>query len=130
MTLAVLDSLCPSTPRKFGVSSRSPASGCFSDRISSVSTMRRPSVPAPRALIAFAVAAVALSGCGKTGAPSVAGGGPLRHLAPIEAQGAVSLTTRNTARVGGADTTVDAAAVARVVYPGITAGSRPQAVVL
>ena len=72
-----------------------------------------------------------VGGCGKTGPQqTVSGGGPLQRLAPVEAEGAVSVTTRNTTRVGGADSTVDAAAVARVVYQGITASSRPQAVVL
>ncbi len=88
--------------------------------------------PQPRLLCALTLVAIAaiIAGCGKTGPQPVSGGGPLRRLAPVEAQGAVSLTTRNTTRVGGADTFVDAASVARVVYPGLTAGSRPQAVVL
>jgi len=85
--------------------------------------------PSPTVLCTL-LAAVAIAGCGKTEAGSVAGGGPLRRLTPVEAQGAISVTTRNTTRVGGADTTVDAASVARVVYPGLTAGSRPQAVVV
>jgi len=54
----------------------------------------------------------------------------LRALAPVEAQGAVSVTTRNTTRVGGANAAADAAAVARVAYPGLTSASRPQTVVL
>jgi len=87
--------------------------------------MRR-SLPAS---LAVPLLLVLLSGCGKAGS-SVPGGGPLRKLAPVEAQGAISVTTRNTTRLGGASTTVDAAAVARAVYPGLTAGSRPRAVVL
>jgi hypothetical protein len=79
---------------------------------------------------ALVIAATIVAGCGKTGPEPVAGGGPTRHLAPVEAEGAISLSTRNTTRVGGADTTVDAAAVARLVYPGLTSTSRPQAVVL
>ena len=72
-----------------------------------------------------------IAGCGKTGTQTVSsGGGPLQRLAPVEAEGAVSVTTRNTTRVGGADSTVDAASVARVVYQGITPSSRPQAVVI
>ncbi|HEX4629005.1 MAG TPA: hypothetical protein VH137_09470, partial [Gemmatimonadales bacterium] len=35
-----------------------------------------------------------------------------------------------TTRVGGADTTADAAAVARLVYPGLTPSTRPRAVVV
>jgi hypothetical protein len=74
--------------------------------------------------------ATILGGCGKSGPAPVPGGGPTRHLAPVEAEGAVSLSTRNTTRLGGADTLVDAAAVARLVYPGLTGPTRPQAVVL
>ncbi|HEX4436306.1 MAG TPA: cell wall-binding repeat-containing protein [Solirubrobacteraceae bacterium] len=74
--------------------------------------------------------ALLIAGCGKTGPEAAPGGGPLRKLAPVAAEGAVSVTTRNTSRVGGAEAAVDAAAVARVVYEGLTAGSRPQVVVL
>jgi hypothetical protein len=42
----------------------------------------------------------------------------------------VSVATKNTTRLGGADPAADAAAVARAVYPGLTAATRPQAVVL
>lgn len=68
-------------------------------------------------------------GCGKS---SVGGsdGGPARALAPVARQGAVSVTTRNTTRVGGASVAVDAAAVARAVYPGLTADSRPRLAVV
>ena len=38
--------------------------------------------------------------------------------------------TKNTTRMGGSDPASDAAAVARAVYPGLTAATRPQAVVL
>ena len=61
---------------------------------------------------------------------SSSGGGPTRKLAPVAAQGAVSVATRNTTRLGGADAAADAAAVARAVYPGLTPATRPQAVVL
>jgi hypothetical protein len=73
----------------------------------------------------------ALSGCGKTAgqAPS-ASGGPGRRLAPVSAQGAVSVVTRNTTRLGGAEPAADAAAVARAVYPGLTSESRPGMVVV
>lgn len=87
--------------------------------------------PSPRRLpatLAVCAAALALAGCGKS--EQYAGGGPTRKLAPVAAQGAVSLSTRNTTRLGGADTPTDAAAVARAVYPGLTAATRPQAVVL
>jgi hypothetical protein len=71
-----------------------------------------------------------IGGCGKTGPQTTSGGGPLQRLAPVEAEGAVSVTTRNTTRVGGADPAVDAASVARVVYQGLTPSSRPEAVVV
>ncbi len=68
---------------------------------------------ASRAIPAFAIVAIAtmFAGCGKTGPQSttsggVSGGGPLQRLAPVEAEGAVSVTTRNTTRVGGADSAV------------------------
>ncbi len=89
--------------------------------------MRRPLLRALGALLA-AGAVVVLGACGKGSDRQVAGGGPLRQLAPVEAQGAISVTTRNTTRVGGADAVADAAAVARVVYPGLTSTSRPRAV--
>ncbi|MHB8533724.1 MAG: hypothetical protein ACYDC2_13480 [Solirubrobacteraceae bacterium] len=76
-------------------------------------------------------AGLLMAGCGKAARQSSAGGGgPLRQLAPVERAGAVSVTTRNTTRVGGTSPAVDAAAVARVAYPGLTPGSRPQVVVL
>lgn len=42
----------------------------------------------------------------------------------------MSVATSNTTRLGGADAATDAAAVARTVYPGLTAATRPQTVVL
>ncbi len=51
-------------------------------------------------------------------------------VAPPSASGVLALATKNTTRVGGADPVLAAAAVARVVYPGLTATTRPQAVVL
>ncbi len=85
-------------------------------------------VPALRLAAAVLVCAVALAGCGKS-APSPAGtsGGP---IAQVSTAGAGGLATKNTTRLGGANPVIDAAAVARAVYPGLTAGSRPQAVVL
>jgi hypothetical protein len=70
----------------------------------------------------------ALAGCGKSSpSSSSASGGP---IAQVSTAGAGGLATKNTTRLGGADPVIDAAAVARAVYPGLTAGSRPQAVVL
>jgi len=81
------------------------------------------------ALLGVAFVAL-LAGCGKTTVAPSAGGGPARRLAPVAEQGAVSLSTRNTTRLGGVDAAADAAAVARTVYPGLTAETRPQAVTL
>jgi putative cell wall binding repeat protein len=81
------------------------------------------------ATLALAVAALTL-GCGKSQLSRPAQGGPTGRLAPLAAPGAVSVATRNTTRLGGADVSTDAAAVARAVYPGLTPASRPQAVVL
>ncbi len=81
------------------------------------------------AALPLAIAA-ALTGCGKGGVAQPSAGGPAAKLAPIAAQGAVSVTTRNTTRLGGADAATDAASVARTVYPGFTPSSRPQAVVV
>jgi hypothetical protein len=75
-------------------------------------------------------AAVGLAGCGKGGSEQLSGGGPTRQLAPVAAQGAVSVATRNTTRLGGADVAADAAAVARAVYPGLTVATRPLVAVL
>ena len=46
------------------------------------------------------------------------------------AAGTAATATRNTTRLGGANAVVDAAAVARTAYPGLTAGTRPRAVVI
>src|SRR3954452_5654218 len=78
-----------------------------------------------------ALAVLLAAGCGKgTRSAGQSGGGPLPSVAPVSEQGAVTVTTRNTTRVGGPDPVLDAAAVARVVYPGLTATSRPQAVLV
>jgi len=83
--------------------------------------------PVSRSLIAV-LAGAALAGCGKS-APLPAGssGAP---IAQVSTQGAGGLATKNTTRLGGSDPATDAAAVARAVYPGLTASTRPQAVVL
>jgi hypothetical protein len=88
-------------------------------------------VPAP-ALLATVLAGAALAGCGKS-APSGAGGygsGSAGPIAQVSTEGAAGLSTKNTTRLGGPDPATDAAAVARAVYPGLTASTRPQAVVL
>jgi hypothetical protein len=85
----------------------------------------------PRSLRLLAPLALAIlaGGCGKT-APSPS----LQKDAPAtpapSAPGVIGLATKNTTRLGGADPVTDAAAVAKAVYPGLTAATRPQAVVL
>jgi hypothetical protein len=81
-------------------------------------------------LAVLVLTAVGLTGCGKGGAEHFSSGGATRKLAPVAAEGALSVATRNTTRLGGANAAADAAAVARAVYPGLTAATRPQAVVL
>jgi predicted small lipoprotein YifL len=86
----------------------------------------------PRPLRAPCVLALvaALAGCGKSASLQAPTGGPAAKIAPVAAQGTVSVSTRNTTRLGGADAATDAAAVARAVYPGFTTTTRPQSVVL
>lgn len=85
------------------------------------------------ACLAVALAA-ALAGCGKSGrgteAQTTTEQGPIRTVTPVAKQGAVSLATRNTTRLGGTTPAADAAAVARAVYPGLTVATRPQAAIL
>jgi hypothetical protein len=80
------------------------------------------------AAIALALCATA-SGCGKTLSQQAAerGSGP---VAAVGTRGAGGLSTKNTTRLGGSGSAIDAAAVAVAVYPGLTAATRPQAVVL
>jgi hypothetical protein len=85
--------------------------------------------PLPAVLV-LVLAVAGLSGCGKVAPEQVAGGGPTRKLAAVAAQGAVSLATRNTTRLGGSDAATDAAAIARAAYLGLTPATRPLLVVL
>jgi hypothetical protein len=89
--------------------------------------------PPPRAvgvLLAVALAGT-LAGCGKTSLRRSAPiAGPNPAVAPVAAPGAVSVATKNTVRLGGAEPASDAAAVARAAYPGLTLSTRPQAVVI
>jgi len=84
----------------------------------------------PAALGATAIV-IALAGCGKT-APEQqsAGGGVETVIVHTGAAGTAATATRNTTRLGGSDAVADAAAVARAAYPGLTASTRPQAVVI
>ncbi len=49
-------------------------------------------------------------------------------MAAVSAQGAGGVSTKNTTRLGGSGSAVDAAAIAVAVYPGLTPATRPQAV--
>ncbi|MGH2831535.1 MAG: cell wall-binding repeat-containing protein [Solirubrobacteraceae bacterium] len=79
-------------------------------------------------LALLALLALACSGCGKSPPPSTSTG--TGEIPAVTAQGAVGVATKNTTRLGNSDPVVDAAAVARVVHPGLTADSRAQTVVL
>ncbi len=88
--------------------------------------MRKPSAPVAAATILLCAG---LAGCGKS-LPSPAPEAASGPVAAVGAHGAGGLSTANTTRIGGADATTDAAAVALTVYPGLTAATRPKAVVL
>ena len=86
------------------------------------------------AVCALAVAGTVASGCNKKnqGAP---GSKPQNGNSREEKQAARTLgfpafATKNTTRVGGADPTADAAAVAQAVYPGAGPQTRPRVVTL
>ena len=87
-----------------------------------------PARPRPYLAVLALTACALLAACGK--GPEAGSRGPAGTLAPVTKQGAVSVSTRNTTRLGGADVESDAAAVARAVYPGLTTGTRPQSVLL
>lgn len=87
-------------------------------------------IPTQRIAVAIAVACTTMYGCGKelhTQTPTGGGRGP---LAAVSENGAGGLSTKNTTRLGGATSAVDAAAVALAVYPGLTTATRPQAAVV
>jgi putative cell wall-binding protein len=81
------------------------------------------------AVIALTLA-VAVAGCGKTLPGGGQNGASMTAIAPVSPRGAGAVATKNTTRLGGADVATDAAAVAVAVHPGLTAASRPQAVVV
>lgn len=89
------------------------------------------SARATAALAALALGTVLLasaSGCGKS-ASMIGGDSGGAVTAPGE-HGAAALATKNTTRLGGSEPAGDAAAVALAVYPGLTAATRPQTVLL
>ncbi len=105
-----------------------PARRSRSDMLASVLAM--PAVRQRLLLSGLALALAALlAGCGKT-AELATTSGPSHTIAPLSRQGAVSVSTRNTTRLGGADEATDAASVARTVYPGLTSATRPALVLL
>jgi hypothetical protein len=69
-------------------------------------------------------------GCGKGLRAQTPTGGKGGSLAAVSESGAGGLSTKNTTRLGGATSVVDAAAVGVAVYPGLTPATRPEAVVL
>ncbi len=74
---------------------------------------------------------IALTGCGKTASEEQsAAPGVETIVIHTGAAGTAATATRNTTRLGGADAVDDASAVARAAYPGLTASTRPHAVVL
>jgi hypothetical protein len=93
---------------------------------------RGPRLSAP-ALGAAAAILIALAGtgCGKSASEQQsASGGVETVVIKTGAAGTAATVTRNTTRLGGSDAAADAAAVARAAYPGLTASTRPQAVVI
>ncbi len=99
---------------------RAPAGGA---RVRPVLRLFRVRSGGLRLVPVLALGACLLAACGKSAGPSSA-------LAPVAEQGAVSVVTGNTSRIGGSDPASDAAAVARSVYPGLTRSSSPEAVVV
>lgn len=72
-----------------------------------------------------------VAGCGKSGnSVGLEESRELNAAAPVASQGAAGQITRNTARLGGSEPIVDAAAVATAAHPGLSPASRPDAVVL
>ncbi len=81
------------------------------------------------AVAALALGTVLLAGAGGCGKSALTSGGSGRSSATPGEHGAAALATKNTTRLGGSEPAEDAAAVALAVYPGLTAATRPQAVV-
>jgi hypothetical protein len=93
---------------------------------------------APRTIAAALLAlAVVAAGCGRGGdttstttVKEPATGAKGTETTAAQDLGFPTFATKNTTRVGGADPIADAAAVARAVYTGTSAVTRPRAVVL
>lgn len=90
-----------------------------------------------KSLMLLAALALSIAGCGKSAVSgsssqrsSVGGGRSGESSTLLGSAGAGGIATANTNRLGGSSPALDAAAVARAVYPGFTAATRPRAVVI
>jgi ell wall binding domain 2 (CWB2) len=97
-----------------------------------LATLRR-SVPRRLPIVLLGCAALAIAGCGKKG--NDVGGGPVigkkgGDESAARALGFPAFATKNTTRVGGADPTADAAGVARAVFAGTSATTKPAAITI
>src|ERR1700733_1863779 len=94
------------------------------------SVLEMPSSPL-RPAAALLLGTALLAGCGKSlPAEGHSRGASVTTVAGTSQLAASGLATKNTTRLGGADPVADAAAVALATYPGLTAATRPQTVVL
>jgi len=124
------------TPRPRPCDAKAPAARCQGPgRLATVSPVPVERRPSRTTLAVFGALAatlvVVLAGCGKAAhSPQSAAGGVETVLVRTGAAGTPATATRNTTRLGGSNPVADAAAVARAAYPGPTAKTRPQAVVL
>jgi hypothetical protein len=89
-----------------------------------------PRLPAALALLGATLAVLAGCGKGMSSASTRTGAGAGDFGVAPEARGVLSVSTKNTTRLGGADPVSDAAAVAQTVYPGLTPATRPQAIAI
>ena len=80
------------------------------------------------AATALCLWALALAGCALREQPAARSPAPPDPVSRGEA--GASTATKNTTRLGGPDAAVDAAVVARAVFPGTTPAARPRAVAL
>lgn len=103
-----------------------PSSEESADPVGNVPAMK--SFVVPTALVC-ACASVLAAGCGKA-LPRKNGEHSSGAVAAVGTQGAGGLSTRNTTRLGGSASSIDAAAVSVAMYPGLTEATRPRAVVL
>lgn len=85
----------------------------------------------------LAALALSIAGCGKSEVSgssaqrsTVGAGQSGESSTMLGSAGAGGIATANTNRLGGNSPALDAAAVARTVYPGLTAATRPRAVVI